>query len=178
MSGKQMAFKAMNKGSWRMLQPCTIVAAVHRLNKTKNSQPKGSSQISICEGQVHLAGGLAQGHKKAQRCFIRFVPCLSRIQLTSEFFIANFLQSAIFQRQTERERIFPVKIKTRAQLCHPQWEIVPPFSPRAQSETSCLSQSIPLAHTAPCLWHKLHFSWHSMTQTKNFRRRKMDSDGF
>lgn len=55
-----------------------------------------------------------------------------------------------------------------------------PFSPQAQPETSCLSQSVPLADTAPCLWHKLHFSWHRMIQMKNFRRRKkiMDSADF
>lgn len=44
-----------------MLQDCTIYATVHRLNKAKNNKTKDDSQISICEGQLHLAGAYTQG---------------------------------------------------------------------------------------------------------------------
>lgn len=168
----------MNKGSWRMLQPCMIVAAVHRLHKTKNYQPKGSSHISICEGQVHLAAVLAHGHKKGQRCFICFVPFFFWIQLTSGFFIASFHWGAVPQRGRKGEDLpSQTKTQTRAQLYHPQWEIVPPFSSQAQSET-CAHLSVPLADTAPALGHQPPFSWHRMIQTENFRGRKMDSADF
>lgn len=76
MSGKQTVFKTMNKGSWRMLQDCTIYATVHRLNKAKTKTAKDDSHISICEGQLRGAGAYAQGQKKAQRCFSLFVPCI------------------------------------------------------------------------------------------------------
>lgn len=105
MSGKQTVFKTMNKGSWRMLQDCTIYATVHRLNKAKNNTMKDDSQISICEGQPHLAGAYTRGQKKAQRCFNLFVPCIFQTQLISECFTANFVWCAIFQREG---RIFPV----------------------------------------------------------------------
>lgn len=182
MSGKQSTFKAMNKGSWRMSQPCRMVAAVHRLNKTENYQPKGSSQNSIYKGQVYVAGVLAQGHRKAQRCFICFVPFLFWIQFTSKCFTANFLWGIVCQ--TERKgKDLPVKIKNkqknlRAQLCPPQWETVLPFPPWAQTEESCLSQ----CSSGWCCSLSLsscHFSWHSMIQTKHFKGRKiMDSADF
>lgn len=64
MSGKQKVFKTMNKGSWRMLQDCTIYATVQRLHKAKNTRMKNNSQISICEGQLHLTGTYTQGQKR------------------------------------------------------------------------------------------------------------------
>ena len=102
MSGKQTVFKTMNKGSWRMLQDCTIYATVHRLNKAKNNKTKDGSPISICEGQLHLAGAYTQGQKKAQRCFILFVPCIFHIQLISECFAANVV-CVPFSKEREKD---------------------------------------------------------------------------
>lgn len=74
-----------------MLQDCTIYATVHRLNKAKNKKTKADSHISIREGRLRLAGTYTPGHRKAQGCFILFVPCIFQIQLISECFTANFV---------------------------------------------------------------------------------------
>lgn len=153
----------MNKGSWRMLQDTTIYATVHRLSKAKNNKTTDDRQISICEGQVHLAGADTQGQKKAQRCFIILFPASSK---------SNWIQNALLPicltcHFPKIEGSFQSQ-NPRAQLCHPQREIVmPAFPPGAQEEeTSCL----PLAASAPPYpWHSLHQSRHSMTYTKNFR---------
>lgn len=106
----------MNKGSWRMLQDTTIYATLHRLNKAKNNKTTDDCQISICEGQVHLAGAYTQGQKKAQRCFIILFPTSSK---------SNWFQNALLPILSDvpfskDRRIFPVT-NPRVQLCQPQW---------------------------------------------------------
>jgi len=162
MSGKQTLFKTMNKGSWRMLQDRTIYATVHRLNKAKNNKTKDDSQTSICEGRSQLAGAYTQGQKKAQRCFILFVPCTFHIQLISERLLP-ILFEVPFSKEREKDLSSHRKhepscgtLSGEAQ-CSPS----PPTPlrgdplPLSEHPCGCSCSSLP--------WHRLHFSWYGRT---------------
>lgn len=156
----------MNKGSWRMLQPCRIVAAVHRLNKTKNYHPEGSGQNSIYEGRVHLAGAMAQGYKKAQRCFISLAPFLFQIQLASEFFIANFLWGDISQSEREdpssqSEKQEPSSVTLSGRWCSLSPHRLSqrhPASPRVSLGLTLLLVSVPNSTSHGTEWFKRRIS--------------------
>lgn len=117
---------------------------------------KGDSQISICEGQLHLACASTQGQKKAQRHFLLSVAFTFQIQWISECFTANLTRCAIFQ---EREKDLSSYRKQEPSYATGRGGSLKHTSPRGQEEeSSCLSQNIPPVLLLLCIVSDTNFS--------------------